>query len=262
MTNYKAIVLDLDGTLLKKDETISKRNKEFLLEQKEQGIKVILATGRPISMTLPYHEELELDTPIISLNGAVVFDRHEAKVVEQSLLSSQEVNNVYQMVLDDALVMISHTSKANYQMINRVGNYLTENWPVKPKGVVPGHYEPILKLSVHFKNVSTASNALANLLSSFEIANWGDSLEMTKKSVTKWHGLQTVLNYLQILPQEVIAFGDGPNDVEMLKNVGIGVAMENGRFMAKKVARYMTTHHEEDGVANFFEVNKQSLKIV
>lgn len=78
---------------------------------------------------------------------------------------------------------------------------------------------------------------------------------MTKKSVTKWHGLQTVLNHYQILPQEVIAFGDGPNDIDLLKNVGIGVAMENGRYMVKKVAKYVTTHHNNDGVAEFFQLH-------
>ncbi|RXI98373.1 HAD family hydrolase [Anaerobacillus alkaliphilus] len=262
MTNYKAIVLDLDGTLLKKDETISSQNKEFLLEQKEQGVKVILATGRPINMTLQYHQELQLDTPIISLNGAVIFDRQEQKVVQQSIITPKEVEHAFEKVSDSAQVMISHTSKANYQMINLVGNYITENWPVEPTGAVPAPYEPILKLSVHFKDVSSASDALALLLARFEIANWGDSFEMTKKSVTKWHALQTVLHYFQILPEEVVAFGDGPNDVEMLKNVGTGVAMENGRFMAKKVAKYITTHHDQDGVAEFFKMNRKSLQIV
>lgn len=154
MTKYKAIVLDLDGTLLNTNETISNRNKEFIFEQKEQGVKVILATGRPINMTLPYHEELKLNTPIISLNGAVVYDRLEHKVLNHSSLSPLEVDTVYQLVSSDARLMISHTSKANYQMINIIGKHITENWPIEKEGVKPGDYEPVLKLSVHFKDVT------------------------------------------------------------------------------------------------------------
>lgn len=262
MENYKAIVLDLDGTLLKRDETISTRNKEFLLEQKERGVKIILATGRPIMMALKYHEELQLDTPLICLNGAVIYDRLQQMVLHQSMIRNSDVYEVYNVVSNDANVLISHTPKSNYQIINTIGNDLLEQYPIKRVNVFPNFYEPILKLSVHFKNVSSASYALAKLLSSFEIANWGDSFEITKKSVTKWYGLKKVLKHYHYLPQEVIAFGDGPNDVEMLKNVGVGVAMENGRFMAKKVAKYLTLNHENDGVAEFFTLNKRSSSLI
>ncbi|OIJ18403.1 hypothetical protein BKP45_12580 [Anaerobacillus alkalidiazotrophicus] len=264
MLNVKAIVLDLDGTLLKKDDTISSRNKEFLMEQKKQGIKIILATGRPINMTLKYHEELQLDTPLICLNGAVIFDRLKENILEQSVISPVEATMVFDTVSDHyAKVMISHTSKANYEMINLIGDKITNHGPIEPKGIYPNKYEPLLKLSVHFQNVASASYAYTKLLSHFEIANWGDSFEITKKSITKWHALQNVLSSFQILPQEVVAFGDGPNDIEMLKNVGCGVAMENGRFMVKKVAKYVTLDHENDGITEFFcrQLTKSTLII-
>ncbi len=263
MTNYKAIVLDLDGTLLKKDETISHRNKEFLMKQKKQGVKIILATGRPIRMSLKYHEELELDTPLICLNGAVIYDRLQDKVLDQSIINPFDIIEIYQISsTHNATVMISHTSKASYQVINNIGNQVEGNFLVEPIGVIPKRYEPILKLSVYFPNVSSASFALAKLLSKFEISNWGDSFEITNQSISKWSALKTVLNHFQLLPQEVVAFGDGPNDIEMLKNVGIGVAMENGRFMAKKVAKYITLDNENDGIAAFFAMNRTKTSLI
>ncbi|MFV8829214.1 Cof-type HAD-IIB family hydrolase [Alkalihalobacterium sp. APHAB7] len=249
MPDVKAIVLDLDGTLLDKSGVVSRRNKDYLLEQKEQGVKIILATGRPINMTVAIHEQLQLNTPMICLNGAVVYDREIQQVVNDEPMGNHLVDEVYDKVTDHAELIISHTSKYNYQVHSKQGNSLFDMWGLANEDVCKD--EPILKIMVDFESPRIARDLASQINPQLQIINWGDSVEITKKPVTKWHSLKRILDEYGIDPKETAAFGDGPNDVEMLRNVGIGVAMGNGLIEVKRATKFVTTSHEEDGVTEF-----------
>lgn len=182
----------------------------------------------------------------------VIYDRINQRVINQSIIKYDEADYVYDTVSKNARFMIGHTSKASYSFINNVGEVLTNHWKVEPQECIPSADESYLKLSVQFHKITEASLAKVQLFPRFEIVNWGDSIEISKKFVNKWTGLKTVLDQYQLSPQEVVAFGDGANDIEMIKNVGVGVAMGNARYMVKKVAKHITESHEKDGIADFF----------
>ena len=257
MPDLKAIVLDLDGTLLNKSGVVSKRNKDYLLEQKEKGVKIILATGRPINMTVAIHEQLQLNTPMICLNGAVVYDRVIQQVVNDEPIGNHLVDEVYDKVTDHAELIISHTSKYNYQVHSKQGNSLFDMWGLANEDVDKD--EPILKVMVDFESQTVALDLADQINPQLQIINWGASVEITKKPVTKWHSLKRILDQYGIAPQETAAFGDGPNDIEMLRNVGIGVAMGNGLSEVKSATKFITASHEEDGVTEFlFQYQKNS----
>lgn len=110
-----------------------------------------------------------------------------------------------------------------------------------------------MKISAYIHERSFANQTIHQLSPHFEIADWNDCLEITRKSVTKWGSLQLVLRELQINPKDVVAFGDGPNDYEMIKNVGVGVAMGNAIASLKEVSDYVTMSHTEEGIPFFIE---------
>lgn len=253
INQIRAIVLDLDGTLLRKDNSISERNLNCLRQKQLEGVKIILATGRPANMTWSYYEMLELDTPLICLNGAVIYSGPTKEVMDQTSLAVENVTDIYNKLCKHSLVMVYQTAKANYQLVNKIGEVITQHWPVEPLGISRAEGEDILKVSIHFGDVKRIASIVECLKQEFQVADWQDSIELTKKSVTKWAALQKILQHYQLSASQVVAFGDGPNDVDMLKNVGLGVAMENGHQIAKRAAKFHTSNHEEDGVSIFLE---------
>ncbi|MFD4820830.1 HAD family hydrolase [Peribacillus butanolivorans] len=86
-----------------------------------------------------------------------------------------------------------------------------------------------------------------------EVINWNDGFEMVAPNVSKWSAIKNLLHEFRISPSEVVAIGDGPNDIEMLRHVGTGVAMGNASEEVKAVADFVTGHHENDGLAEFIE---------
>ncbi|MFN7252602.1 MAG: Cof-type HAD-IIB family hydrolase [Anaerobacillus sp.] len=253
MSRLKAIVLDLDGTLLNNDSKISAQTKRFLLEQKQQGTRIILATGRPLNMTTKFHKELALDTPIICLNGALVYDCHQDRVIYHVPLRNYEVDHAHKTVCNEAELLLYHTSHANFQMKNISGLKVEDEYPIEKLGCIPEASATILKISVYIKNQKKLERTLNELSRDFELAIWENNFEITKKSVTKWHSLQVVLKQLEINPTDVIAFGDGTNDFEMIKNVGIGVAMANAIPSLKVVANFITLSNDDDGIIHFIK---------
>ena len=86
-----------------------------------------------------------------------------------------------------------------------------------------------------------------------EVIDWNDGFEMVAPNVSKWSAIKNLLTEFRISPNEVVAIGDGPNDIEMLRHVGIGVAMGNASETVKAAADFVTGHHENDGLAEFIE---------
>ncbi|MDQ0157177.1 HAD family hydrolase [Robertmurraya andreesenii] len=251
MLKVKAIVLDLDGTLLNRDGTISKYIKECLFNMMEDGVKVFLATGRPVSTTVSIHQELELDTPLTCLNGALVYDRLTNRVLDYSPISSSLVSTVKSVVINSAIAMVCQTYRANYQIINLIGKEIERNWPVEEPKVFPIEDEPVLKIKIHFKDCETAQCIYHQLGPVLKVSNWGSWFEVTARCVSKWKSIQKQLKYFNIAKSEVVAFGDGMNDIELLKNAGVGVAMANALPIVKKNANCITLSNEDDGIVFF-----------
>ncbi|QOY38235.1 Cof-type HAD-IIB family hydrolase [Anaerobacillus isosaccharinicus] len=261
MTNFKAIVLDLDGTLLNGDGKILAKTKLALQKEMENGTKIILATGRPVNMTLEFHKELGLETPMICLNGAVVFDRLNGKVISYEALKKQEIAHIYKLVSNEAKLVLFHTAHANFQMKNELELNVEDYYPIEPLGSVPSEDEQILKISAYMHD-RKRYEAIMALEDDYQIAEWPDNIEITKMYITKWHSLQFVLEQLNISSSETIAFGDGANDIAMIKNVGLGVAMGNAIPKLIEVCHFVTTTNEEEGIYQFLNKNLIDSKLL
>lgn len=252
--NVRAVFIDMDGTLLKTSNEISNRNKEAIYRLMDQGVKVFLATGRNYEITAPYHKEIGLQTPMICLNGAAIHSPETGNFMQMKTVTLNE-DRFHKLTADSPYNIAIYTPKGLYckETNDQIDQWLMAgNDPPRYIGDLrQANYENVLKYSVR----TGAPNPELSVLFKHEatVIDWNDGFEIVAPNTSKWSAIKRLLSDFQINPNEVVAFGDGPNDIEMLRNVGLGVAMENASKQVKASADFITGHHEHDGLAEFIE---------
>jgi|SRR5690625_1300728 len=262
------IALDLDGTLLTKDKEITPFTKNVLARAIDEGHIVVIATGRSDIMSLYYYNFLQLNTPMINYNGAYI---HHPRKRSWSLLTRHSVpkKTALQIVevcyeLDsknlwiesgNQIILDQHDPEiiAAFEMMHRENTKL----PLSIGQVREHIKEDPTSLIVH-PNEEKITDLQTHLTNEFsEVVDhriWGSRwslMEISKKGLSKAYGIDKLANYYNIPRDQIIAFGDEDNDLEMIDYAGIGVAMENGIDELKAIADHITLTNEADGVATF-----------
>ncbi|WP_010676727.1 Cof-type HAD-IIB family hydrolase [Bacillus timonensis] len=252
--NVRAIFIDMDGTLLTASNNISQRNLEAIYRLMNQGVKVFLATGRHYEVTVPYHKEIGLRTPMICLNGAAIHDALTGRALQMRTLQLNE-ERFHHLTTEIPCNVLVHTANGLYckekddeiEYWTNVG----QNPPRYIGDLRQANYQDVLKYSVR---TGTANPELSALFKQeAEVIDWNDGFELVAPNVSKWSAIKSLLHAYRINPKEVVAIGDGPNDIEMLRRVGTGVAMGNASKEVKTAADFVTGHHQNDGLADFIE---------
>ncbi|WP_144555116.1 HAD family hydrolase [Bacillus sp. X1(2014)] len=252
--NVRAMFIDMDGTLLKSSNTISSRNMEAVNSLINQGVKVFLATGRHYEVTVPYHKEIGLRTPMICLNGAAIHDAETGKTLQMKTVQLNE-ERFHHLTAENNWNVIIHTANGVYcKETNEEIDYWTKVGQIPPYYVGDlrqANYQEVFKYSVRTGTPCPKISALFK--TEAEVINWQDGFELLAPNVSKWSAIKSLIQEFRISPNEVVAIGDGPNDIEMLRHVGTGVAMGNASQEVKAAADFITGHHENDGLAQFIE---------
>lgn len=261
---YKLFVTDLDGTLLNDNKEISARCREDIIKLKKKGIKVVLATGRPYHGIVPYIKALDLyddENYVIVYNGAVVISARGNEILFDVPLSLDSYKELYE--LSKQLGVYIHAITFGSVLTPMMNPYTGVEVSINNSPVIEGavcDVDPSTKvIKVMFVD---DPKKLDNIIS--QIPDWAREkytivrsadifLEFLNKSVDKSVGVSIIAEKLGIPMHEVIAVGDAGNDVRMIKNVGLGVAMTNASEDVKEVADYITLTNEEDGVAQVIE---------
>lgn len=259
------IALDLDGTLLTNEHKITPRTEKVLLKLKNQGHIIVIATGRPFHSSYCYYQQLQLTTPLINHNGALMhtpgdlsqqffhetLDFSLAKKIIQDLeknfdlvaLSAERLQEVY----------LQKTSPI-FEQLYRFGT------PKMIQGrILDQLSQAPTSLLLHTKDYETDEiNAYLEKKYATHIEHrcWGmptTIIELTKRGINKANTLAKVAKMFQIDRQQIIAFGDQDNDLEMIQYAGMGVAMANAYSGLKAVANSITLSNEDEGVAKFLE---------
>jgi hypothetical protein len=256
---YKLLALDLDGTLLREDKTISERSKVAIAECHRQGIEVVIATGRMYISALPYARELELTLPIIAYQGALIREI-EGRVVSHLPMTKQETLAVLEhlkkyelhinVYIGDRLLMDreSERGKEYAKMIGVVIEYTHFPGGVEEevtKITVIGKPETIDQAVAEMDRELAAKLNMTRTLNNF--------LEISDAKATKATALDTLGEMLGIKREEIMAFGDSPNDADMIAYAGCGVAMGNAHPSIKEASDFITLDNERDGVARVIE---------
>jgi Cof subfamily protein (haloacid dehalogenase superfamily) len=252
--NVRAIFIDMDGTLLKASNNISHRNIDAIKRLMNQGIKVFLATGRHYEVTAPYHKEIGLSTPMICLNGAAIHDPETGRAIQMKTVQLNE-QRFHHLTAEKSCNVIIHTANGLYcKETNEEIDYWTKVGQIPPLylgDLRQANYQDVLKYSVRTGAPCPELSALFK--NEAEVIDWNDGFELVAPFVSKWSAIKSLLSDFRISPDEVVAIGDGPNDIEMLRRVGTGVAMGNAGEKVKAAADFITGHHENDGLAEFIE---------
>jgi len=259
---YKLLAIDMDGTLLKDDKTISKRCKDSLKKADELGVKVVLTTGRPIQGIKGYLEELELTKEgdyVIAINGALISSASDYSVISSSAtLTGKDVKYIYNKIRDLNTYVHVFTSKDD--LVNERSKFSDDEekrigLKVKVvdflKDVKDGDeiLKVVLEEEKHILDEIT-DKVPRELFEEYNVIRSVDfMLEFMKKGCNKATGLDILAQHLGINKDEIIAVGDAENDIEMIEYAGLGIAMGNAKNEIKALANFVTKSNEEDGLA-------------
>jgi Cof subfamily protein (haloacid dehalogenase superfamily) len=260
---FRLVASDVDGTLLRSDETLSLRNRAAVNAVIERSLFVI-ATGRPPRITHPIAEMLEHHGIAVCSNGAVTLDLSDESIIDTRLLSPEHAaaaTEAIRSVLPDVGFAIDSLEgfghEPPYQPMYDMGRKVT----IAPLSELIK--KPALKIL--FRHPTMDAEVLRALIEAVgdngtitygSTANVPQSrtlIEVMAPGVSKAAALQRICDRHGISAEDTIAFGDMPNDIEMLAWAGHGVAMGNGHDDTKAVANEITLTNDEDGVGVVLE---------
>ncbi len=253
---YRLLAIDLDGTLLTPQHTISPRTLHTLQRAVAAGMKLVIATGRVPYIFHFLAEQLPLNAPQITGNGAIIVDAHGKEFLHELLVPTQHIVPTLDALASLGLQPCYYTHESLFveQALYDIHNWYLANAPVTIIDKVINTYpQPCIKLAA-FGDARTLREKRRELEQHFAgqlyvtqtAREW---LEFMHPAVSKAHALKDITQMLAIKPDEVLAFGDNHNDIEMLRFAGLGIAMGNAHDEVKTAADYVTLSNAEDGVA-------------
>jgi Cof subfamily protein (haloacid dehalogenase superfamily) len=261
MSRPRLIALDLDGTLLDEERQISERSRRALARAVDAGTTVILCTGRPPRMTHDYAEALSLEQSIV-FNGATLLDHRDRSCVHHHVLTADAVRTVVSRLRGSLQgVAIGLETPSGWfvdEAIFREKRARQEAAGLPPPDGV-GRVEEFLQdgaIKVFARHADVPVERMAAQIADLPIyVTWSGSylLEVMHPDVNKRDALERLCAELGILREDVAAFGDNHNDVQMLRWAGQGVAVANASPEAQEAAAEVTASNAADGVAVVLE---------
>ena len=249
----KLIVLDLDGTTLKQDKSMSEYTIDTLLETKKEGNQIIFATARPPRDAYKYIPIQLKDAPIICYNGACIISSQELKVIYKSEISRKDVLKIIDIVESNGYINISIEVNdklySNFDTKAFFGN--CENTIVDLKKM---EYDSAYKIIICSKK-AIDEEILESLPLTVKgmITDKKTLCQIINSNASKWTAIKYLASMFNINSNNIVAFGDDINDYEMIEKAGIGIAMGNADERIKKIARFIVDTNENDGVAKYLE---------
>lgn len=259
---YRLLVVDLDGTLLDKNGAVSAEDREALAEARESGILLSLSTGRAAQACLRIIEQLSLDGYHIFFDGALVSNLNQGQEVYVQPISLAVVRQ---------MVDFAHRHEINLELYS-VTHYFAERetwsteahrefFDIEPTIVNFANIEGerIIKGGLAVTNPEELARA-RRFQRQFDGSlhfSWArtpaypgvDFINILAPEVSKGKALEALASHLGVAMSEVIAVGDGPNDISLLAAAGLAVAMANAPEEVKAVADYVTLDVEHSGLA-------------
>lgn len=262
MRNVKMIVTDLDGTLLDLDKSYSLNVKNYLAKLKNSGIIIVLATGRILDSAIDVTDGAEFASYIISSNGCIVYDMKNKKELLTRNIPMPDVIKLCRNYINKT-DFIDICNNHHYNNLSRketedigftkkirdVKTFFTNEQNVTLLGLANKNKEALMDIYNEIEQVYPEYEVFI-MQDSFSDNKW---VEVMPKSVNKIAGIKRICEIENIDLNDVMAFGDGLNDVEMIHGVGIGVAMGNSLDEVKSSAKYVAPSHREDGVYKFLK---------
>ncbi len=258
------IACDLDGSLLNRQGELTQKSIDVLNKLRELGHTVVIATGRPFEGAIPKYLQIGLDTPLITDNGGSIENPMDPSFAKQkTYLPLHIVRELFNHTKDMIVSAFFSENKVvyAYKYDRKLEEYFSgmssasiiecefNKLTVEPTGLVYLIYEKDMKNLEDYIN-SSFNQTLSTRL--WGVDNGLALYEIYLRHISKSSALKYLLNYYNMTQEQLIAFGDGINDVEMIRDAALGVAMKNGLDVVKEVSKDITTlTNDENGIAEY-----------
>ena len=268
---YKLIILDIDGTLLNKQGTISDYTLSVLQAVREKGIIVTICTGRNIKKTLPIAKKAGVTVPFACIDGTLLFDPMKKQVVEELSMNNNELKYVLDIANNKNLFIEVNDGYRYYKFAKNEALYQYDIFNKRTflgriKSFVGGvryakRLEELNVLPATIYQVVMAGDAgsvagMKDMVRSHSDGRidardhlWENCLFISRQGVQKSLGMESLCRYFNVPSEQTIAIGDDLNDIDMIEKAGLGIAMGNAHDRVKAVADYITLSNLEDGAA-------------
>ncbi len=263
--SYRVIALDLDGTLLTPTKTILPESIEALARAQQAGVKVLIVTGRHHCAIHPFYQALQLDTPAICCNGTYLYDYQAKKVLASDPLEKSQASRVIEMLdqenihgllyVDDAMLYQEPTGHVTRtlnwaQSLPEAQRPLFLQVPSLAQAALDA--QSIWKFALSHPDTRALQQFAERTEAELGLAcewSWHDQVDIAQAGNSKGKRLQQWVESQGLSMDQVIAFGDNHNDLSMLKNAGLGVAMGNAVDEVKECADLVIGTNIEPGIS-------------
>lgn len=275
---YRLVCIDVDGTLLNSKYKITQRTKDVILKAHQQGVHIVISTGRMYTDAEYFSNLIGVKSPVIASNGAFIKEKDCDKVIYKDVLGEElslELletfrrhntrpyfctpnkfyygNIMYKFVHLFAKLLGLRNNKLDIEFV-----YFWEQW----RQVLCKERDNMVKCEIIFKDAALIDD-LRNELKTIDRLEVVDSskynIEITRKGVSKGKAVEMLASLYNVKREEVLTIGDSENDLSMIEYAGLGVAMGNASETVKAKADYITDSNDNDGVAK--AINKFILGI-
>ena len=266
---YKLVCIDIDGTLLNKKHTITKRTKDILVKAHDLGVHIVISTGRMYTDAEYYSNLLGVQSPVIASNGAFIKEKNNDKVIYKDVLGSEVSLELLKIFRKHQIKPYFCTPHKFYygNIMFRLFYLGTQIWGTRSnkldlqyvcswnqwQKVLHKEQDNIVKSEVIYRNpalVFALRNELLNV-PQLEIADSSRyNIEITRKGVSKGKAVAMLAEFYNLKREEIITIGDSANDISMIEFAGMGIAMGNALKIVKERADYITDSNDNEGVAN------------
>jgi len=279
---YRLLVTDLDGTLLDRRGQVSEQNLLAIRRLQDAGVEVIPATGRALRECDHVLDHINHEGHAIMAGGALVHDARDGRVVirrglpadlvratsrilaehdllAQHLLDHTEAGFDYVMVgdhaFDPATAWWFEVLPVTFRRVARIEEHPSIEHTVRVSAVAPhAALAPVVDRIAHDLGDRIFVQHWSALTAEEAINSPTHLLEAFNRNVNKWTAIEAVCAGFGIDPAETAAVGDGLNDLEMIRNAGLGIAMENADPRIAAVAKARAGHHDRGGFAAAAEI--------
>lgn len=258
------IAIDLDGTLMLDFMKYDEETFDYLRKLNDQGHIIIIATGRPLRSSYFAYKALNLSSPIINYNGALIQNPKDASYPKRDLrVNRKEIFDILNFAGDNLINVFGeiHDTIYVHEYNDEIHNFLhvdggiivdgplQQTLPDNPNGCLMFvKSESVEEIQKYVEN-----NYSQTLRSRYWAVDNYHIVEVYNRFVDKGYGINEAIKYYNIDPNNTIALGDGHNDIEMFQIVKHSCAMKNAHPDLLPHAKYVTDSHNEQGVLKFLK---------
>lgn len=284
MKQYKWCICDMDGTLLNSKDEISKEDEAALKKLQELGVEVMIASGRLDLMVKRYIHQLDLQGHVISCNGGLIRNVHTGEIIYSNAMDQNIVREILTYSLDNKIDILVYTPHCMFSSVDNsrairyanINKELLKNLRFEVRYINTDDMSEmegleILKVLLSFPTHQQAEYHVKKYAKCKQlevVSSFHGLVDIMAAGSSKGRALKLLADMKKVDLEDIIAFGDNYNDIDLLQNVGMSVAMENSVQDLKEVAKYRTKSNNESGVAYaldkyiFHDSNKQNLYIM